>query len=162
MQSFWLDSDVFIQAKRIYYPFDIFPGFWAFLDRQIEAQTIKSPYEVFIELCRYGDQLSDWARGHRDRGFFREPDDAVQQNFTDIADYVQDTYEEAFASKFLSDADPWVIAHAKTDGGTVVTIEKIVGQDSKRVKIPNVCREFDVPFIDTFEMLRELGASFDV
>ena len=138
MQSFWLDSDVFIQAKRIYYPFDIFPGFWTFLDRQIDLQNIKSPEAVYWELMNYGDQLSHWARGHNDRGFFREPDEAVQETFREIADYVEGKYEEAFASEFLSGADPWVISHAKTDRGTLVTLETISGPDCRKVKIPNI------------------------
>lgn len=162
MQRFWLDASVFIQAKRKYYPFDIVPGFWVVLEQQGKSGTIRSPYEVFYELSEGGDDLSQWARERRDGDFFIEPGDDVQEVFREIADFVNASYSEAAAKYFLEGADAWVIAHAKCDDGTVVTNETIVGPNSFKVKIPNVCREFDVPFVDTFQMLRELGASFVV
>jgi hypothetical protein len=42
----------------------------------------------------------------------------------------------------------------------VVTLETLVSANSSKAKIPNVCREFDVEYVDTFGMLRELGCSF--
>jgi hypothetical protein len=160
MQRFWLDASVFIQAKRKYYPFDIVPGFWAILEEKGESQVIKSPYEVFLELAKGGDELYRWAQERRERNFFIEPDEHVQQVFREIADFVNEAYQEPAAKYFLDGADPWVIAHAKCDGGTVVTNEKAVAADSFKVKIPNICRQFEVDCVDTFDMLRELGASF--
>ena len=28
--------------------------------------------------------------------------------------------------------------------------------------MPNVCRQFNVPYLNTFEMLRQLGVQFDL
>lgn len=160
MQCFWLDSDVFIQARRIYYPFDVFPGFWKFLIQQSDRKIIKSPYEVFRELANFGDELSNWVKVYRDGNLFYDPDECVQEYLREIVDYVNDNYQEAQAREFLDDADPWAIAHAAADNGIVVTLEVPVGPESFKVKIPNICREFNVSCTTTFQMLRELGAEF--
>ena len=53
-------------------------------------------------------------------------------------------------------ADPWLIAHAIVTGRVVVT-EEVFNHDIKRkIPIPNVCKEFDVPYMNTFQMLHEL------
>lgn len=159
MQRFWLDADVLIQAKRVY-PFDVFPSFWKLLIDQSASQVIKSPIEVFHELADYGDELSEWAKMHRNGNFFIEPDEKVQATFTAIADFVNDNYSGPQARDFLGDADPRVIAHAKCEPGTVVTMERLGGPGSQQAKIPNVCQEFEVEYINTCDMFRELGVSF--
>jgi len=161
VQRFWLDADVLIQAKRVY-PSDVFPGFWTLLIEQNALQVIKSPIEVFRELAEYGDELSAWVKDQRDGNFFIEPDQKVQATFTEIADFVNDNYPRPQAKDFLAGADPWVIAHAKCEPGTVVTSERLVGPGSQQAKIPNICREFEVEWINTCDMFRELGVSFAV
>jgi len=159
LQRFWLDADVLIQANRVY-PSDIFPDFWTLLTDQSPLRTIKSPFEVFGELTDYGDTLSEWAKDQRAGSFFVEPDENVQATFTRIADHVNDDYPSPQAKKFLDGADPWVVAHAKCDSGTVVTWEKRGGVGTHKVKIPNICVEFEVEWISPCKMFRELGASF--
>ncbi|HEV2352112.1 MAG TPA: DUF4411 family protein [Terriglobia bacterium] len=160
MQRFWLDANVLIEAHRKYYSFDLAPAFWAVIKEQGQKDVIKIPSEVFRELTEGQDELAEWAKEHRDGGLFVEPDDQVQEEFREIASFVAGTYVEAEANEFLDGADPWVIAHAKRDMATVVTVETLVGPNSLRVKIPNICREFNVEYIDTFKMLRELEVSF--
>ena len=110
----------------------------------------------------YGDELSEWVRARRDGNFFIEPDEKVQATFSKIADFVKDNYSGPQAKDFLSGADPWVIAHAKCEPATVVTGEKLGGQGTHKVKIPNICREFEVEYINMCDMLRELGVFFIV
>jgi hypothetical protein len=43
---------------------------------------------------------------------------------------------------------------------TVVTQEVAAPESKTEVKIPDVCKAFDVPCIDTFEMLGNLGVQF--
>ena len=43
---------------------------------------------------------------------------------------------------------------------TVVTQESFVPVGSKKVKVPNICRDFDVKYINTIELLRKLEAKF--
>ena len=108
----------------------------------------------------YGDELSNWAKDQKSGSFFVEPDEKVQAAFTKIADYVNDSYPSHQAKGFLDGADPWVVAHAECDRGTVVTWERLGGPGSQKVKIPNICQEFEVEWINTCQMFRELGVSF--
>ncbi len=39
-------------------------------------------------------------------------------------------------------------------------MEKLVPPNSKKVKIPNICRAFEVEWLDTYQLLSELGARF--
>jgi hypothetical protein len=74
-----------------------------------------------------------------------------------ITVYVLGKYPRAQADLFLAKADPWVIAHALVDKGTVVTHENRVADNSSVPKIPNVCDHFGIESINTFELLIRLG-----
>ncbi|MGI8553865.1 MAG: DUF4411 family protein [Dehalococcoidia bacterium] len=160
MADYWLDSNIFISSKNGPYGFDIAPGFWTFIEAEAHNGTISSTTLVYQELTYDNDdELSTWVKQRRNL-LFLEPDEAVQTTFSRIADYVKHRYDEANAAKFLGGADPWVIAHAGTHGGTVVTMEARVPSNSLKVKIPNVCDQFRVPSVGLYDMLRNLRASF--
>ena len=63
-------------------------------------------------------------------------------------------------SRFARGADGWLIAYAKVKGGIVVTWEKAGGQNSTKVKIPDVCQQFNVTCCDLYAMVRALGIRF--
>jgi len=155
-----LDTNVFIQAKNGPYGLDIVPSFWEFLDDQADEEAICSSKVVYEELARGEDDLADWVKDRKDGGMFVEPDEEIQAVFANIADYVENKYANHQARPFLDDADPWVIAQAKVEGAVVVTHEKLVNDESAKVKIPNICVHFGVNYVDTYKMLRELGAHF--
>ena len=58
---------------------------------------------------------------------------------------------------FADVADGWVIAYASVNGLTFVTHEEHAPDAKKSVPMPNVCLHFGVPYVNTFEMLEELG-----
>jgi len=155
-----LDANVFIEAKNGAYGMDIVPSFWEFLDEQADAEAICSSRAVYAELAAGGDALADWVKARKGGGMFVEPDQEIQAVFGDIADYVMDNYADHQARPFLNGADPWIIAQAKVEGAVVVTHEKLVKHESAKVKIPNICVEFEVKYVHTYEMLRALGAHF--
>ena len=62
--------------------------------------------------------------------------------------------------KFAEIADGWVVAYAKAHRAVVVTQEVYNANVKKRIPIPNVCLEFSVDCIDTYEMIRRLGGKF--
>jgi hypothetical protein len=81
--------------------------------------------------------------------------------FAPIANYVQlATYKPEAKAKFLSGADPWLIAKAQITGTTVVTHEVSSPGSKKRVTIPDVCDTFGVKYIAPYEVLRSMAASF--
>ena len=56
-------------------------------------------------------------------------------------------------------ADPFLISAAAHSGCAVVTHE-IRCISRKKITIPDVCRHLGVPYENTFEMMRHLGARF--
>ena len=163
MVDYWLDSNVYIEGRKGPYGFDIAPRFWNILDELIDNDRISCPMPVYYELQDGQDDLSTWAKERRrDTGLFVEPSEAVQRAFRRVAKYVTQRYPDNQARRrFLDRADPWVIAHAIAQGGSVVTLEGKASDASQQVKIPNVCSHFNVTWIDTYEMLRELGESWN-
>ena len=61
---------------------------------------------------------------------------------------------------WASVADGWLIAYAKVNGLVLATHETYEPNVKNRVKIPNVCLEFDVDYVDTLDMLVDLKAKF--
>ena len=159
MPDYWVDTDGLIAANNHGYAFDLVPQFWGFLVQMAKAGNIASPIRVYGELTEetYGP-LRDWAVENRDIGFFIEASEKVQRTFTKIADHVlTQQYKTEHAQKFLDGADPWLIAHAKTEGGLVVTNETVGQAGAKKPKIPNICNKFGVGApIQIYEMARRL------
>ncbi len=153
-----LDSDVFIQAKNLYYDFDICPGFWEWLDQQVDI--VGSIVPVYEEITAGDDRLEIWAKDRKDTGFFADiSDNDVQEAFRAIAVYVTEHYEEHRAGKFLDGADPWLIAYCQINDCTVVTGEGL-SPGAKKVKLPNICEIFGVDWTDNFTILKNLEARF--
>jgi len=69
-------------------------------------------------------------------------------------------YNAGNRDHFLAKADPWMIAKAETTGATVVSHESRLEPNTKKVKVPNICDQFNVHCISTFQLLRALRARF--
>jgi len=156
-----MDSNTYIQAKNLYYNMEFCPAYWDWLDKQFQAGLVMSIDNVYLELVDSTDKLCEWAKEHKDH-FIPVADDATQGKFAEIANYVVslDNKSEPDIANFLSKADPWIIAKAAATGGTVVTHEALVPENSRKVKIPNICREFNVEYINTYQLLSKLEARF--
>lgn len=156
-----LDANVYMEAFQHYYAPDLAPGFWDYLRYLALEGRIYSPIEVFEEIKKREDELTQWAKAIANV-LFREPDDDVIRYFQHVADRVRRDYEPYHAEVFLDGADPWVIAHAWAKRDIVVTHEnrKDIHWDKKRrkittkVKIPNVCEMLGVPYVHVFNFLR--------
>lgn len=62
---------------------------------------------------------------------------------------------------YCLDADPWVITHAINENAVVVTKEeKLTALNSRKVKIPNVCDNMGVRWINDFKIIEDLGIKF--
>ena len=159
MHEFWLDTDSLVTPNRGPYRFATLPTFWEFLAQKASEQIIGSSEFVLQELIGGGDQLEVWAKEQRGI-LFLAPDELVQATYSQIVQNVQNNqrYAAQHVSRFLSGADPWIIAHAATSGGRIVTFEKSE-PNSTRPKIPDVAAEFGVTCINIYDVLTELGAS---
>lgn len=158
MSKYCLDSNILIQAKNGPYPFDIFPGFWSWLGREMDQGRIVSVKPVYNELASYGDELSEWVKNRRQ--YFVEMERPVQLEFSEVSVYVTQNYEQTYYAEFLAKADPWVIAYCRTNRFYIVTNETKVDAQSKKVKIPNVSRHFNVKCKTLKDVMRELECQF--
>ena len=168
MPDFWIDANIYMMARRGILAFDIAPRFWNHLDHFARAGRIASPIEVCVELNNHFDSrdiLIRWLRV-RVNSHFAEADNFAQDYFTQIADHVIGRYSRAHADKFLTGADPWLIAHAIASGGRIVTNERPTrepgpnrntGLIDTKVQIPNIGNHFGIASVPMITMLRDLG-----
>jgi hypothetical protein len=160
--DYLLDTNIFIEAKRRYYGMDICPGFWDWLDHAHSRGIVASVTSVCDELREGNDELAKWAKDRTGAGWFLSIDDvATQQYFAEIVRYVQSLpYTQAALDEFLRVADPWLIAKARVMDATVVTHETYDPNARRKIPIPNICRNFGLSCLDTFDLLRADTVSF--
>ena len=72
----------------------------------------------------------------------------------------QGQFTPAAKAEFAAAADGWIAAYAREIEATVVTLETYDANIKRKVKLPNVCRQFKIDYINTFDLLRRLGVSF--
>lgn len=134
------------------------PGFWTQLLEKGEGKLVLLD-QVKAEIYRGSDELMDWLKEHEE--------DFVQKNMNDgsvVAAYGrviqsvmdEDLYTSAAKADFASVADSWICAHALAKGYIVVTQETFDPNSKRRVKIPNICKEFDIEYINMLQFLREI------
>lgn len=154
---YWLDSNVLMEAHQNYYSFDIAPGFWSSLESHTTSGSLRSSVHVLKEILegKEKDALKNWAKG-KGRALFVKDGKDEHEAVGMISHYVLENYPQPEAVFFLSKADPWVVAHALVNKGIVVTQETLAGPNSSKVKIPNVCGQFKVEWINTYNLLRRL------
>ena len=160
--AFVLDANVFIEAARRYYAFDLVPVFWESLIEYATAGRIQSIDRVRKELEEGKDELAEWAKRHFSHAFASTDKEDIVRSYGKVINWVNGQVEFCDAAKaefaHAKNADGWVIAYAHARRCIVVTQEVLAPDAKRKVPIPNVCQAFNVSFIDTFEMLRKLGA----
>ncbi|MBC3875137.1 DUF4411 family protein [Undibacterium flavidum] len=155
-----LDANTYIQAKNQYYGMDICSAYWDWLNQQFQFGVVASIHMIAKELKDSNDELASWVK-ERPAHFIANGDVNMQSVFAQIAHVVATgDYNLGNRDKFLAKADPWIIAKAKTIGATIVTHEALAAANTKKIKVPNICLQFDVPCVNTFQFLRELKARF--
>ncbi|MBI3937965.1 MAG: DUF4411 family protein [Betaproteobacteria bacterium] len=159
-----LDANVFIQAKRSYYAFDLCPGYWKALLAHHGSGRLCSIDRVRDELLNGADELADWVKSSVPDGFFvSSAEPAVATWFGKMMSWAQSQAQFLPVAKaeFAGKADGWLIAYAKTHGLKLVTLEKANPAIKKKVPMPNVCDAFGVQYLDTFDMLRVLKTKLE-
>ena len=159
---FLLDANVFMQAARQYYAFDVAPGFWDGLIHHATQGDLLSIDKVKHELMRGNDALADWARDDFSNAFVTTARDDVAALYKEVMECVAGNvrYFDAVKAEFADGADGWLVAYARAEKTTLlVTQEQLRPDIKRRVPITNVCQYFKMEWIDTFEMLRRLGVS---
>jgi len=163
-ETYLLDANVFIEAKRRYYAFDICPGFWNSLLLHHANGRIGSVDRVQRkELEKGKDDLTAWAESDMPETFFAATDEEdVLRWYGEVIGWVQNqaqVFPEA-KTEFAGSVDGWLIAYAKAKEVILVTHEVLAPDARRKVPIPNVCDAIGVHCVDTFDMLRKLSIRF--
>lgn len=154
-----LDTNVFIQAKNLYYSFDFCPAFWDWIDASNRKQIVFSVEKVRDEVLEGADELADWAR-ERSKNLFLPSDNLVSHSLQETSRWaVSQGYESAAVNTFLQVADYHLVAHAHAHGCIVVTHERL-DNSLKKIKIPKACSGLAVKCISPYDMLRKEEAKF--
>jgi hypothetical protein len=162
---YWLDADVFINNHNTHYPIGIANKFWLWMDRVIADDILVSPKRVFDEVVKNrkaDDPLLLWMHRHKSDGLCIKPTRAVDQTVTEIGDWVfgNPQYPNHQRLEFGKGGDPWLIAAAKHDKGTVVSNESKHFPRAQKVRIPDVCHHFRIRVISMDDLIREIPADF--
>lgn len=158
-KTYCLDANVLIQAWQKYYAPKFCPGYWDVLNHLGNQGKIFIAEEVYNEITRTEDDLCKWLKEGKIP--VKSIDGNVTKCLQDI--YAKDPLHRTLVdnTKARSLADPWVIAHAMKEGATVVTKEeKITALNTNRVKIPNVCENMGIIWMNDFDFIAELNIRF--
>ncbi len=158
--KYLLDSNTYIQAKNQYYGMHFCPAYWDWLDNCFAAGEVCSIEFIGREIQSGNDELAVWAQA-RPLHFLSHDDEATQSVYAEIANFVMSqNFDAAPRDFFLAKGDPWLIAKAKVLRACVVTNEATLSNATRKVKIPNICKEFDVPCLSAFDLLNALQPTF--
>ena len=151
MNVYVVDSNFFIQAHRVSYPLDIAFSFWN---------------KVKNELYDKNDVLEDWCKVNLPEDFFKSTDGIMAEYKKVIAwslsmrhHYLPNALNEFLAA---DEADAFLVAYSLADNENRIIVTHEISQPDRRnkVKIPEACVPFNVRYLNTIEMLREIGETF--
>ncbi len=156
------DTNVLVAAYRGYYAPDLCPGFWDCLAHYIAVGRLFIIDRVYAEII-FPAQLVEWVQRAAADWFPTTATQPVADAYRRLIDWVYDNpqFTAAARADFARAADGWLAAYALANGAAVVTNEVSAPEARSRVLLPDLCRQFDIPCINTVEMLRDLGARFE-
>lgn len=163
--TYLIDADVLITAKNSYYAFGICPGFWSSLLHGHSHGHLHSIDRVRQELLRgrEDEDLVQWVHWSVPKSFFVKSNvQDVVVAFTKVMGWAtrHSQYCDEAKTRFASGADGWLVAHGIVTGKTIVTNEQPRPGSRNAIKLPDVCKHFNVQVEDTFSMLHRLGVQY--
>ena len=157
-----LDSNVLMAAHHNFYPPDVFPGFWDFMAKEFANGRISIIDRVRMEIIT-PPELVKWIDEASMGIIVPTNSEVVVQIYGHMADWVErnDRFLPAALDEFARGADGWLAAYASANGAVLVTNEVYDPNVRRKAPLPNLCDEFNIPYRNTIQMLRELNARFD-
>ena len=160
-----LDANVLIDADRDYYPIDRVPEFWDWLLTQASEGSALMPVETYEEvvLPRSANPglLENWLIGNRRLMVLDEiVDPALVAKVTEIG-YAIDLNDEEIETL---GRDPFLIAYALVDPSDRIVVTTEHSRPSRQRAnrhVPDVCRDFGIQSINTFDFIRALNFRTD-
>ena len=151
-----IDANVLIDANRDYYPISRVPQFWDWLVAMGRQGRIKVPLEIYEEVIVGKDTLAEWLNDNKNAMLL---DESV------TADLVANVVNRGYANDLTDDEilkmgnDPFLIAYAFADRNRRCIVTTEASKPSRfraNRHIPDVCDDFDILWIDTFQLIRDL------
>jgi predicted nucleic acid-binding protein len=157
--SYVVDNNVLITLMA-HHPQDrpAYRAIWDEIETLIKQGKIFSTMVVYEEIMRYlgkDDRLKKWARAHKKR-FFIPTDSERFQLAQDVAKKFPDLLDKKKLQTGEPDADPFLIALARSEGATIITQER---KDLPN-RIPMVAFHYRVRSIDLYEFFEERKLKF--
>ena len=156
-----LDANVLIDASRYYYPIQRVPEFWSWLVHVEGRAEVKIPIEIYEEIKDGDDDLGIWSRDDLTGAALLLTDESDPNLVARVTD-------QGYADNLTDDEvekigrDSFLIAYALTAPEEIRVVSTEVSQPTKlraNRHLPDVCRDFDVECINTFEFVRRLDFS---
>jgi hypothetical protein len=154
-----VDNDVLITLMR-YHPIDkpAYQAIWGEIEALIKQKDIFSSMVVYDDIMRYlgkDDRLKKWAKSHK-KSFFIPTGQEVFKIAQDVARNFPDLLDKKKLQTGEPDADPFLIALAKSEGAIIITQER---KDLPN-KIPMVASHYGLKSIDLYEFFEERKLKF--
>ncbi len=166
MAIYIVDSNFFIQAHRAIYPLDIAKGFWKKVKELAGRGIIISIDKVKDELYDKNDELETWCKDNLPNDFFKDSSVVISEYaqvcawaISQDGHYLPNALNEFLDSE---EADAFLVAYGLSDPENHIIVTQEVSQPTRKnkVKIPEPCNAFNVTYVNTIEMFRQIGETF--
>lgn len=166
MGVYIIDSNFFIQAHRASYPLDIAFSFWNKVKQLAAEGRIISIDKVKDEIYDKNDALEEWCRSNLPVDFFKDSSQ-IMEAYGAVCVWAiskSDHYMQNALNEFLDadEADAFIVAYALTDPNNRILVTNEISQPNRKnkIKIPEACSAFNVQYVNTMDMFRQLGVTF--
>ncbi len=164
-EKFLIDANSLITPFNNYYAFDFDSKFWIQLEKHIESGSVIILDLVKNEIENKTDDLSNWFQNLTIKEFINHNEQDIFINYSKIMNYLNNTpiYQKIALRDWqkITVADPWLIATAMAKNLTIITFEQAAnpnsGNPSKRIKIPDVAKQFKIEVQNLYYMMRCLN-----
>ena len=149
------DACSIIYLATTFYPIDIFPSIWSFLDKMIKNDQILIIDTIYEEIKIRDDDAKQFFEAKE-----RKSKILCKSHELEKIDDMQDMVKKILANndKIIDNTkgknwwDPWLISFAKSYNLTIVTNEA----EKKKWSIPNICLSENIKCIDLLWFFREI------
>ena len=164
-ETYIFDNNIIVSIGQRHYPQDLFASFWEDLGELMDDNTVLLSDGVLSELSSKLNQpdedRNEWRKWWINRKASVEEENH-QESYAKVVTSCQTDInyrgncQQSSVDRFLSGADPFLIAIAKDLSATIVSDES-----GGSLKIPTISNLVEVRCISLIDFLREMKFSFD-